>query len=106
MAVKIRLTRVGRHKRPFYRIVAADSQSPRDGKSLEILGYYDPQNVTALKVNETRAIDWLNRGAEVSDTARSIFSKLHLFQKASDAKIKPVKPDAPEIQPEQGLEQA
>ncbi len=98
MAVKIRLTRVGRHKRPFYRIVAADSQSPRDGKSLEILGYYDPVRSAVLKVNEARAVDWLNRGAEVSDTARSIFSKLHLFQKASDAKTKPAEE---RVQPEQ-----
>jgi len=88
VAVKIRLTRVGRHKRPSYRIVVADSQAPRDGRSLEILGHYDPQSSTLPRVDEARAVDWLNRGALVSETARSIFSKLHLFQKARDAKIK------------------
>lgn len=65
MAVKIRLTRMGRHKRPFYRIVVADSQSPRDGKFIEILGTYDPLGKTAsIQVKEEKAIHWLKKGAQ------------------------------------------
>lgn len=89
MAVKIRLTRMGRHKRPFYRIVVADSQSPRDGRFIEILGTYDSlTQPAALRVNEEKAIQWLNQGAEVSETVKTIFSKLKLFKRAKEAVAK------------------
>lgn len=85
MAVKIRLTRIGRHKRPFYRIVVADSQSPRDGKFIEILGTYDPLGKTALmQVKEEKAIYWLRKGAQVSETVKTIFNKSQLFKKAKE----------------------
>ena len=69
MAVKIRLTRIGAKKKPFYRIVAADSQSPRDGKFLEILGTYDPhQDPAEVKVKPELLKKWLDDGAQCSDT--------------------------------------
>ena len=89
MAVKIRLTRLGRHKRPFYRIVVADSNSPRDGKFIDILGTYDPlATPAATKVQEEKAIGWLKQGAEVSETVKSIFAKAQLFKKAKETNAK------------------
>ncbi len=86
MAVRIRLTRMGRHKRPFYRIVVADSEAPRDGKFIEILGTYDPLGTEAkVRVEEEKAIHWLKKGATVSDTVKSIFSKVQLFKKLKEA---------------------
>jgi small subunit ribosomal protein S16 len=89
VAVKIRLTRMGRHKRPFYRIVVADSESPRDGRFIEILGTYDSLAQPAVsRVNEEKAIHWLKKGAEVSETVKTIFSKMQLFKKAKEASVK------------------
>ena len=69
MAVKLRLTRVGSKKNPVYRIVAADSRSPRDGKFLEIVGRYNPQtDPSTIEVNEERVKDWLSKGAQPSST--------------------------------------
>ena len=68
MAVKLRLTRVGSKKNPVYRIVAADSRSPRDGKFLEIVGRYNPQtDPSTIEVNEERVRDWLSKGAQPSE---------------------------------------
>ncbi len=76
MAVRIRLRRGGRKKAPFYRLVVADSKSPRDGKFLEIIGQYSPrQGEAALNVNVDRALYWLEVGAQPSDTARSLLRK-------------------------------
>jgi small subunit ribosomal protein S16 len=73
MAVKIRLTRIGAKKKPFYRIVAADSQSPRDGKFLEILGTYDPhQNPAEVKVKPELLKKWLDEGATCTDTVATL----------------------------------
>lgn len=86
MAVRIRLTRMGRHKRPFYRIVVADSEAPRDGKFIEILGTYDPLGAeTKIQVKEEKAIHWLKKGATVSDTVKSIFRKVQLFKKLKES---------------------
>ncbi len=74
MAVKIRLARFGAKKKPFYRVVAANALSPRDGRFLEILGTYDPRNKTNglnLKVNEIEA--WLQKGAIMTDTVKKIY---------------------------------
>ena len=69
MAVKLRLTRVGSKKNPVYRIVAADSRSPRDGKFLEIVGRYNPQtDPSTIDIDEERVRDWLSKGAQPSDT--------------------------------------
>jgi small subunit ribosomal protein S16 len=87
MAVKIRLTRQGSKKRPFYRVVVADSRSPRDGRFIEILGQYDSTKEPAVfKVDEEKAIDWMNKGAQPTDTVRSLFSKEGIMKKWSDAK--------------------
>jgi small subunit ribosomal protein S16 len=69
LAVKLRLTRVGSKKNPVYRIVAADSRSPRDGKFLEIVGRYNPQTEpSTIELDEDKVRDWLSKGAQPSDT--------------------------------------
>jgi small subunit ribosomal protein S16 len=76
MAVKIRLRRVGRKKAPMYRIVVADSRSPRDGKFIEIIGQYAPrQSANTLSVNADRANHWLDVGAQPTDTVRSLLRR-------------------------------
>lgn len=76
MAVRLRLTRMGRKKRPFYRIVAVDSRAPRDGKYLENLGYYDPKKEPfEVKLNEERILYWLSVGAQPTDTVRSLLRR-------------------------------
>ena len=73
MAVKLRLTRVGKKKQPQYRIVAADSRSPRDGRFIEILGHYDPrQDPSALTVDNDKAVKWLEVGAQPSERVRKL----------------------------------
>jgi len=73
LAVKLRLTRVGSKKNPVYRIVAADSRSPRDGKFLEIVGRYNPQtDPSTIEVNEERVKDWLSKGATPSATVAKL----------------------------------
>ena len=73
MAVKLRLTRVGSKKNPVYRIVAADSRSPRDGKFLEIVGRYNPQtDPSTIEINEERIKDWLSKGAQPSETVQRL----------------------------------
>ncbi len=73
MAVKLRLTRVGSKKNPVYRIVAADSRSPRDGKFLEIVGRYNPQtDPSTIELNEERVRDWLAKGATPSSTVQRL----------------------------------
>ena len=74
MAVKIRLRRMGQKKAPFYRIVVADSRSPRDGKFIEEIGYYDPtKEPSVIKVDEEAAKKWLNNGAQPTETVARIF---------------------------------
>ncbi len=76
MAVKIRLRRMGQKKAPFYRIIVADSRSPRDGRFIEEIGTYDPtKNPTEYKVNEELAKKWLSQGAKPTDTVAKIFEK-------------------------------
>ena len=90
MAVKIRLTRIGRHKDPFYRIVAADSRYARDGRYIEQIGYFDPQNgVEKAVIDEELALKWLNLGAQPSDTVKAVFKAKGLNAKhagVADAK--------------------
>lgn len=82
MAVKIRLKRMGAKKKPFYRIVVADSRSPRDGRFIEELGYYDPlKNPALISIDGEKASDWLKKGAQLTDTARSIFVRAGLIAK-------------------------
>lgn len=82
MAVKLRLQRHGTTKRPFYRLVVADSRSKRDGKYLEIIGTYDPtKNPSEVKIDEARALDWLSKGAQPTDTVKNILSKAGVIAK-------------------------
>ena len=84
MAVKIRLTRMGTKKKPFYRLVAANSEAPRDGKFLEILGSYDPMKDPALiKVHEEKVNRWLEKGAVVTEAARALLKKQGLLRAPS-----------------------
>lgn len=86
MPVKIRLRRMGAKKRPFYRIVVANSTSPRDGRFIETVGYYDPCTEPAtVKVNAEKVAYWLQNGAQPSDTARSILAKQGLMKKNKPA---------------------
>ena len=74
MAVKIRLKRMGQKKAPFYRIVVADARSPRDGRFIEEIGTYDPnQEPSAFKVDEEAAKKWLNNGAQPTEEVGKIF---------------------------------
>ena len=85
MAVKIRLKRMGAKKAPFYRIVVADSKSPRDGKVIEELGFYNPLN-GEVKVDEERTLARLATGAQPTDTVRSILSKEKIMEKFHNQK--------------------
>ena len=87
MAVKIRLKRIGAKKSPFYRIVVADSRSPRDGRIIEEVGTYNPVAQPALvDINEESALKWLQDGAKPSDTVRNLFSKQGIMEKYHNAK--------------------
>ena len=80
--VKIRLRRMGAKKAPYYRIVVADSRSPRDGRFIEELGTYDPMKDPAeIKVDEEEAVKWLRNGALPSDTARALLKKAGVWAK-------------------------
>jgi len=79
--VKLRLRRMGAKKRPSYRIVAADSRSPRDGAFIESVGYYDPiPDPATINVNVDRARHWLSVGAQPTDTVRSLFRKAGVYR--------------------------
>ena len=74
--VKIRLKRMGAHKKPFYRVVAADSRTPRDGRFIEELGYYNPMTTPAdIKFDEEKAKKWLATGAQPTDTVKRLFKE-------------------------------
>ena len=85
MAVKIRLKRMGAKKRPFYRVVAADSRSPRDGKFIENIGTYNPLD-GIIDIKEEIALKWLNNGAIPTDTAKNVLSKAGIMEKFANAK--------------------
>lgn len=90
MAVKIRLTRIGRHKDPFYRIVAADSHYARDGRIIEQIGTYDPglDEKEGVKIDEELALKWLKQGAIPTDSVRSMLSKKGILAKFAESKKK------------------
>jgi len=76
MAVKVRLARLGRKKKPFYRIVVANSEAPRDGKFLEIVGTYDPlKDPVEVVIKHDKLQAWLDRGAQPTDTVKSLLAK-------------------------------
>ena len=79
MAVKIRLRRMGAKKAPFYRIVVADSRAPRDGRFIEEIGYYNPLTEPAeVKINEEKAIKWVQNGAQPTDVVKRLFAQAGL----------------------------
>ena len=87
MAVKLRLKRMGSKKSPFYRIVAADSRSPRDGRIIDTVGTYNPtKNPAEVSVNAEAALKWLNDGAQPSDTVRNILSKEGIMKQFHESK--------------------
>ena len=86
--VRIRLRRIGRKKAPVYRLVVADSKSPRDGKFIEIIGQYAPrQTEGALNVQADRALYWLSVGAQPSDTARSLLRKAGVLKQRHETRL-------------------
>ena len=88
MAVKIRLKRMGSKKRPFYRVVVADSRSPRDGRFIETVGTYNPLVEPAeVKLNEELVLSWLNNGAQPSDTVKNLLSNAGIMKKCHEAKF-------------------
>ncbi|MBN2566038.1 MAG: 30S ribosomal protein S16 [Candidatus Eisenbacteria bacterium] len=102
MAVRIRLQRKGARHMPFYRIVAADSRSPRDGRFIEQLGYYDPlKDPAEIKIDSEKVIEWFRKGAQPSETVKSLFSRLgimetwhHISQGKSPEEIQQIQDEA------------
>jgi small subunit ribosomal protein S16 len=85
MAVKIRLRRLGAKKAPFYRVVVADSRSPRDGRFIEEIGYYNPITEPAdIKIDAEKAKKWLSNGAQLSDTVKSLFKRVGIIEKVGE----------------------
>lgn len=95
MAVRIRLQRLGRKKRPFYRLVAADARAQRDGVFLERLGHYNPITEPAeVVIDEENALKWLRRGAQPTDTAKRLLSQKGIWKKFTFEKLgKPIPED-------------
>ena len=89
MSVKLRLTRRGRKNRPYYRIVAADSRKPRDGRFLEVLGIYHPlhKEEEQVRIDEEKALKWLHHGAIPSNTVRSLLRRKGIMEKFHEAKV-------------------
>src|SRR3954465_11550938 len=86
--VRIRLRRVGRKSAPYFRIVVADSQSPRDGRFLEIIGQYAPrQGNNAINLKDDRANYWLDRGAQPSDTVRSLLRRAGVLKARHETRL-------------------
>ena len=82
MALKIRLTRLGDKKTPFYRVVVADSRSPRDGKFVEVIGTYNLlKNPAEIKIDNEKAAAWLKKGAQPTDTARELLVKCGVIER-------------------------
>lgn len=86
MAVKIRLRRMGAKKNPFYRIVVADSRSPRDGRFIEEIGYYSPlTDPKTIKIDDEKANQWLNNGARPTDTVNRLFKENGIYDKLDES---------------------
>ena len=84
MSVKIRLTKMGAKKRPFYRLVVADSRAPRDGRFIEIIGHYNPiVDPIELVVDKDKAQDWLKKGAKPSETVKRLLKRVGVIEEAA-----------------------
>lgn len=89
MAVRLRLTRRGRRNAPYYRLVVADSRSPRDGRFIDSIGIYHPlqkDEESQLRIDEEKALKWLHRGVTPSDTVRSLLRRKGIMKKFHEAK--------------------
>lgn len=96
MSVKIRLRRMGAKKRPFYRIVVADSRTARGGRFIEQLGYYDPTTEPpTMKIDEEKTKMWIGRGAQPTDTTRGLLKKYGVIEVAKAEKIEDAKVEEP-----------
>jgi small subunit ribosomal protein S16 len=96
MAVTIRLTRMGAKKKPFYRLVVADSRFPRDGRFIEVVGTYDPNpNPPAINLNRERIHSWLQRGAHPTNTVKSLLKKAELATNADGTSPAGNEPNVP-----------
>lgn len=85
--VKIRLKRMGAKKHPFYRVVVADARSPRDGRFIEEIGYYDPtKDPAVVKIDTEKATQWLLNGAQPTDTARSLLRQVGVLKTIQEGK--------------------
>ena len=94
--VRLRLRRMGAKKAPFYRVVAADTTSPRDGRFIEVLGHYNPtKDPQIIELKEDRVRYWLGVGAQPSDTVRSLFRQKGLLKKDQDAQPEDAESEAP-----------
>ena len=88
MAVKIRLKRLGAKKNPFYRVVVADARAPRDGKTIEEIGTYNPMvNPAEVKIDSEKAKAWMQKGAQPTDTVRSLLKKAGVFETKVETKV-------------------
>lgn len=88
MAVKIRMKRLGAKKKPFYRIVVADSRAPRDGRFIEEIGYYNPvSNPKQFKVDAQKAVKWMENGAKPSDTVARLFKLYNVEEAAKEVAV-------------------
>jgi small subunit ribosomal protein S16 len=89
--LRIRLHRTGKRKQPSYRVVVADQRSPRDGRFVEIIGHYNPlTNPSQIALDEERALHWLAKGAQPSESATALLKRTGIWQKAKEQK--PAKP--------------
>ena len=80
--VKIRLKRMGMRKNPFYRVVVADERAPRDGRFIDEIGYYDPMKKPSLiNIDKEKALDWMQKGAQPTDSARSLLKRAGVLEK-------------------------
>ena len=87
MAVRIRLRRMGKTKRPFYRVVVADQRSPRDGRFIENIGRYQPlDDPSVIEIDEERALHWLRVGAQPSNTVKVLMTKTGIWEKFAGSK--------------------
>ena len=97
MAVKLRLTRMGKKKQPTYRVVAIDSRTKRDGEYIELIGTYNPLTKPAtVKLDEEVGLKWLKEGAIPSDTVKNLFKEAGIMKKFADSKVKPSKKEKKE----------
>ena len=88
MAVKIRLRRMGSKRKPFYRVVVADSRAPRDGRFIAGVGYYNPlTDPVQVNLKDDEILDWLQKGAQPSDTVRNLLSKEGIMKKYHEARF-------------------